>query len=154
MICKCFSVNMPHWSDVLDGKDVSAARRGVGRRQPCITCHSTSEGGVRCKKSSGCKVAETIDTIKRVVEEQTGTAGLGERGRSTKTREVQSEIGALRFQQSLLERSFFLQDLCGSDGLVVEDFYSITTFQPLHSIHLEVSGLLEPSFVHDLFFFI
>lgn len=66
-------------------------------------------------------VAEKTDTRRKVVEKQAEAASLGERGRSTGRREVQSWAAAQRSEQALAEWPSLLEDMSEGDGGVTED---------------------------------
>lgn len=97
-------------------------------------------------RERGCSrrvVPKMIDTTEKVGEVQAEAAGLGRRSRSTRRREIKSEIAALVFQQSLAEWRSFPEDMCGGDEAVEENLHFKFTFERLHSLRLRVRRLLK-----------
>lgn len=70
-------------------------------------------------------------------EAGTYTVKCGSRWR----RELLEDLGSLLSTQSLAGWPPFLKELCGGDGVVVQELYSIFTFGPLHNFQLRVSRL-------------
>lgn len=100
---------------------MSAAWHAAGRRQPCDSFHSTFEDRVKGRKRSSSGVTETIDTTRKVVEHPAEAASLGERDRSARRQEIQSEIYALLSQQFLAKWRLCLADMCGGEGAVAKN---------------------------------
>lgn len=85
---------------------MSATWHRAGRRHPCIMCYSKYENKARTRCSSRA-MAETTDTGRSVVGNQAEAASLGGRVCNTRRRELQSDIAALLFWQSLEEYRYF-----------------------------------------------
>lgn len=68
---------------------------------------------------------------------------LAERGLRKRRRRLLDEIESLLSEQSLAEWLSLLGEMCGGNGVVVENLYSIFMLEPLHYLHLGVSRLLK-----------
>lgn len=99
------------------------------RRPTSVRCPIIFEDRVRNRKSSGRVVEIVIGTRKKVVEEQTESAGFGDRGCSTKNQKMESGIATLVIKQSLAGWPCFLENKWGVHGVVAEDLHSVYTFE-------------------------
>lgn len=63
---------------------------------------------------------------------------LRERGQKQTRRLVLKEISNLLSKQSLTEKPMFLRDICGDNGLVMEDFHPVISLKQCHNRLLEL----------------
>lgn len=147
---RCFPIVVSYCCDIPEAKDVSAIRHGHGRYHPCVRCHITYEDMVRGRGSPSRVLSGTIETRRRVKELKEAAERMSGREERGRRREALNEIGCLLSAKSLAEWPSSLEELCGSGGLVVEDLYSMFTFEPLHNLHLGVSRLLKTCLVQYL----
>lgn len=81
-------------------------------------------------------MAVTTDT-KKIERKQSKAASLGRGGCSTERQKVRSEMAALLCKQSPAEWLSLLEDIAGADVVVMEELYSVTTFESLLNLYLE-----------------
>lgn len=68
---------------------------------------------------------------------------MGESNRSSRKQKIQIKVAALMSGQFLAAWRSSLEDMCGGDGVVVKNLYSMFMFESLHNLHLGVSKLLK-----------
>lgn len=117
-------------------------RIGAGIRQSCSTCHSTEEDRVKDRRCLSRVQVETADTRKKE-EEQPEVASLSESARGTEKREIHGKIAVFQCEQSLSDRPYFFENVCGGNGVVAEDLHLVVTFEALYNLCFEMPRHLK-----------
>lgn len=115
----------------------------LGNKNFCVRCHSMYEDMVMAGGTPKRVVAEMKETPRKVEALQEDTRSLAKRGRSRRRREIVDGTGFLLLEQSLAVWPSFPGEMCGGDGVMVEDLYSVFTFQLLRNFLLGVSKTLK-----------
>lgn len=102
------------------------------------------------RESSIYVVTETMETRKRLKDLQKKAGNLVKRRFSRRRWTLLDKMDFLLFERSLAEWPSCLEDMCGGNGKMLEDLYSLFSLELPHNCHLRVSRLLKTYLIHYL----
>lgn len=110
--------------NIFEAKDVSAALHSSEKQLRYLRRYSTYELMLGSRRRSSHVRKETTETRRRVIKLQKWSRFLAATGLSTRQREILDGKDYLLCEQLLAEK------MCGEICTVVEDLYSMFTFEP------------------------
>ena len=145
-----FPLLVSYCCDIPEAKNVFAIRHGTRTIMPCVRCTS-SPSNFHLWTSSPCrhrshtsKVRHTVSVIQEQLHKAEQTPDLLEK--TTLRHAIATEFN----NYSLSSWSSFLENSNLVPSTVIDDLYSIYTYEPLHNIHLGLSVRLKDVLTHYL----
>lgn len=117
---------------------MSAVWNSSERNHPCVKWHGTYTNMAVDKESLIPVLAETMRKRKKIKKLQEEAESLAGMHRSERRQKWLNEIGSLLSEQSRTKWPSFMEAMCGEEGVVGKESYSMITTEPLQNLRLEV----------------